>query len=845
MVGLVLVSHSHTLALAARELALQVNEGMKLPISACGGVGDNHEELGTDATEIIEAIEAVSSDDGILLLMDLGSAILSAETALEFFGDGVPIRLCPAPLVEGAVAAAVQISMGNPLETVYEEALQALDPKREQLLGVESAATTAPDEPASKEGERKNELAECRFTINTPHGLHARPAAQFVRAVAASGVAAEVAHADHPDRWVNAKSLNRVATLNVRSGNQIILRAPVGNETRDLFSRIKMLVANNFGEQIVPQGKAVTEEKISPLSGEFTNQGLRIVSGGVAVAPVYRLQKHMPEIPKEPVRDIDLEISKLHRALEAVETEIKNAQQEMENRGKHSEAAVFEAHLLILQDPELQDSMEKQIRTRSSNAMQAAFLATEEIADQYRSLEDPYMRVRADDVKDVALRLLLALEGKPATRQIRLAEPSIIVAEKLDPSEILAFSPDMIKGIVTRRGDVTSHAAILARSLGVPAVTDYQELDALVHGAVAIIDTGRSLVIPNPDKEQLLKYRALEEKWRDEMRASKSAAQCPGATRDGKLIPVYANIGRSEEVEMVIDSGAEGIGLYRTEFLFLHRDSAPTEEDQFKSFTSVIDRFGKKPIILRLLDIGGDKQIPFIELPREDNPFLGVRGVRLYPSIPTLFSSHLRAVLRAAVKGTLQIMIPMVTRPDEVNEIRSRFYEFHEQLTDTGVEHAWPVKIGIMVETPAAVEMSRELARVSDFFSIGTNDLTQYIMAADRGNAGVEYLSDAFDPAVLRAIRRTVQNAAKQDIPCGVCGELAGDPCGALLLAGLGVTSLSASGAAIPRIKAVLRLVSSSELGALAESSLAAENSRQVHERCRSLLKKSGAERFL
>lgn len=851
MVGLVLVSHSHTLAQAARELAQQVAEASELPIAACGGVGDEHQEFGTDATEIMEAVESVRSEEGVLLLMDLGSAILSAEMALELLGEETPVRLSPAPLVEGAVAAAVQISLGSDLETVYREALSALEPKREQV-GAEAAEAATPGAASTTATQDQfpgdDSYVQRSYRIMTPHGLHARPAAQFVQAVAASGAEAKAAHEARPERWVNARSLNRVATLSVRSGERVLVRAPAGDKAEDLFSRIETLVAENFGEEFSPSPGGAAEGRSGARPPEedaeqFREEGpeeLLAVSPGIAVGPVHLLSRREPRVSTAPAEEPRKERDRLWEALGQVEDEIKAAREEVNRRGARAEVGIFDAHLLILKDPEFLGTVENRIESEGKNASLAVQESGEESAATYRALEDPYMKARAADVEDVTRRLLFALEGEAAAQAEGSREPAIVAAEELVPSETVALSPDWVLGIVTRVGDLTSHAAVLSRALGVPAVTGYARVGELSDGDLIVLDAGTPRIIEKPTNEELGEYRAAEAAWKEKVRALKEVAQAPGRTADGASLPVYANIGRPSESENALENGADGVGLFRSEFLFLQREAAPEEKEQAESFAAVARSFGDRPVVLRLLDIGGDKLISYLSLPSEANPFLGVRGVRLYRHMPELFMIHLRAALRGAAGGDLRLMIPMVVAPEEVEAVREQLSEAQESLTREGMEHRWPVKLGIMIETPASVEMSGELAKVSDFFSIGTNDLTQYVLAAERGNQSLAYLSDALHPGVLRTIARVIESAESAGLPCGVCGELGGDPAGAIILSGLGVTSLSASGASIPRVKDAIRRFSVGDARELARRALSARTAEEVRRLCNAALQEAG-----
>lgn len=870
MVGIVIVSHSRALAEAVCELAKQVSEKADIPIVPCGGAGDEHEDFGTDATEILEAIEQVASPEGVLVLMDLGSAVMSAETSLELLEADIPVRLCPASLVEGAVSAAIQAVMGSDLDTVYREAMNSLEPKREHLddsavggnAGIADSAGGCIDSgrPAEKEKPPGSEEAfdpgevsgvdEIReFTVKNPQGVHARPAAKLVKAVSSSGLEVKIAHANHPDHWGDAGSFNFLATLDIRRGDQFLLkvtgrrrgrqesaRVSAEQDLREIFfKKIDTLVEDGFGESIPDASAAKSPAAITPASSEPTADGAQVnkpcrllrISPGIAVAPLFKLDLELPEIPDTSAEDAETELDRLNTAREATARRIESARKELIRRGNPDEADILEAHLLILHDPEFRSSVEKLVREEKKNAALAVTEASRDISDSYARLSNEYMKARARDVETVARRLVFYIlqseagvapqDAAPKTSVPKEVpsqprEPSIIAAEDLDPASVLRIDQSLIKGFILGHLEANSHAAIIARSFGVPAVAGFGGISDLDFGVSIVVDADTPAVMVDPQPEQKKKYLEAERLWLNQVKELREAAALHARTKDGITISVYANIARPGEARALTDCGADGIGLLRTEFLFLDRQEAPSEEEQVESLSEIVAACEEHPVIIRLFDIGGDKQVPFLKINTEDNPFLGLRGVRLYRRHPAIIETHLRALLRTAAEGNVSLVLPMVTRPDEVRELRSTAEKVHETLSSEGVRHGWPVRIGIMVETPAAVEMADELAELCDFFSLGTNDLTQYILAADRGNEEVGYLYDSFNPAVLRGIRRTAESARKHGIPCGVCGEMAGDPGGARLLLGLGVSSLSVVPAAVPRIKALIRSSTLEEL---------------------------------
>ncbi|MCB0122902.1 MAG: phosphoenolpyruvate--protein phosphotransferase, partial [Caldilineaceae bacterium] len=474
------------------------------------------------------------------------------------------------------------------------------------------------------------------------------------------------------------------------------------------------------------------------------------------------------------------------------------------------EAGILTAQRLVLTDNALRMRVLDQIATQQVNAAWAWQCAINAVVADYEALDDDYLRRRAADVRDVGNRLLLHLEQQsaPVKGQSPLKIPAILVATELSPSETAMLDPALVLGIVTESGGVTGHAAIIARSLGIPAVTG-------VAGVTALVEAGEQIALDGTKGELWLTlddatYATVDERrqrWLAERAAAQTLAQEPAVTQDGVRIEIAANIGGAAEVAPALAAGAEGVGLFRTEFLFMGRVDAPDEETQFQAYRAAAEALDKRPFLIRTLDVGGDKPLPYLAIPPEENPFLGWRGIRYCLDNPAFFRTQLRAILRASAGHRVQVMFPMVSTVAEVQRARALLMAEQRDLTAAGIACADQLAIGIMIETPAAVLNARQLAGAVDFFSIGTNDLTQYLMAADRGNSRVADLIDPLQPPVIAAIARVAEAAHVAGIWIGVCGELAAEPLVTPLLVGLGIDELSMSAPAIGAVKAVIRRI--------------------------------------
>jgi len=835
MVGLVLVSHSKVLAESLVNLIRQM-AGEEVKIAAAAGAGPNHMEFGTDATDIARAIAEVDSPDGVLVLMDLGSAILSAEMALELLPEEVRrrVRFCPAPLVEGGIAAGVQASLGSDLETVCREAERVLEAKQEQLQEQQPQVEGAvkPQAEAEVRAEAEDDYRKIRVVLKNAHGLHARPAARFVQLASKFDAEILVSNLQTHKGPVSAKSLNALATLGALKDHEIEIAAR-GPQAEQALEALRKLVEDRFGEpaggevvSAVPVA-TVPEEAPAPPGQDGAISGLP-VSEGVAIAELYHYESLPPVVAQERTPDPEGEWRRLQMAIEVVRRAIEARYRDMVARLGPQEAAIFEAHALLLSDPDLVEPARKLIFEQKYNAAWAWKTSVEAMVSQYQALEDAYLRQRALDVRDVGYQVLRELSGE-VKEKIRFDQPVILVADELTPSETAQLDLERVQGIITLSGGPTSHSAILARSLGIPAVTGLPPtVKRLPQGTLLGLDGFRGRVWINPDKGKQQELESIRARWLEERQRLLQGSLQPAVTQDGIRVEVVANAGNLTDAQVAMRNGAEGIGLLRTEFLFLTRQTPPSEEEQYQAIRDIGLTMKGQPVVVRTLDVGGDKPLPYISLPEEANPFLGVRALRLSLQRPDLFRTQLRAILRAGALANLRIMFPMVASLEEVSQARAFLEQVHQELVREGIEHAWPIETGIMVEIPSAAVMAEALAPVVDFFSIGTNDLTQYTMAAERGNPNLSYLGDALHPAVLRLVDMVVQAAHRYGKWVGVCGELAGDPPAVPILVGLGVDELSVNPAGIPKVKAIIRAMKVEDAKLLAQKALRATNAQEV-----------------
>ncbi|HET7088264.1 MAG TPA: phosphoenolpyruvate--protein phosphotransferase [Anaerolineae bacterium] len=832
MVGLVIVSHSAKLAEGVAELARDAAGGRgDVPLAAAGGSGFPDKPFGTNANLVQQAIEQVYSDDGVLVLMDLGSAVPNAEMAVEALPPEQRRRivLCEAPLIEGAIAAAVQASIGNTLEQVAAEARGALAPKAEQL-GAAPAMRPPPTPPQQAE---IGEPAELRLPIRNRLGLHARPAARFVQTAARFHAAIEVKNLTTGRGPVSAKSINAVATLGVRQGHEILLSAH-GPDVEAALAAFQSLADANFGDEdgeprapeIKPPTK--TEVLVSSFIPQLSSlQGLP-ASPGIAMGKARQFRPAMPVAPSHTVDDPQREWNALLAAIEKTRAQIAGMRESVNRRAGAYSAAIFEAHALYLDDEALREPARRAIFVDRLNAAAAWQRAAEHVAAEYRALDDEYQRARAGDVVDVGRQVVLNFLGEAVSAPV-MSEVGILIAPDLTPADTARLDPRRVQGICTAFGGPTSHSAILARSLDIPAVVGLGErILEIAEGTLLIVVGMTGQVFPDPEASLVAHYAQRAGDARAAKAEARAASAAPAVTRDGRRLEVVANIGSPDEARAAVDAGAEGVGLFRTEFLFLDRQVAPDEEVQYAAYCAAAQGLEGRPLIIRTLDVGGDKPLPYLDLGAEANPFLGWRAIRLCLAKPDLFKAQLRAIVRAAADFPVKVMFPMVATLAEWRAARALLEEARLEVRNLGQAAPDRIETGIMVEIPSAALQATQFAEEVDFFSIGTNDLSQYTLAAERGNARVAALADGFQPAVLRLIQLVVEAAHARGKWVGVCGEMGGDPLAVPLLVGLGVDELSMNTPAIPKAKQIIRGLDSSEARKLAQAALELGSAEEV-----------------
>lgn len=551
-------------------------------------------------------------------------------------------------------------------------------------------------------------------------------------------------------------------------------------------------------------------------------------SKGISINPgiLFQSLSETPRVRK--IADVSGELDTLKNALKIARDELSSLSEEtLKNIGKE-EAEIFNAQLMMLEDPDLIESVEQKIRSECINCDAAIFAGLESYAKTLEDMADEYFRARAADVRDVSRRVIRII-NKEKDQEYHLDAPTIILAEELTPSDTMRFDRSMIAGFFTARGGATSHTAILSKALGVPAVVGSGKLPAVISpNKKMILDGEKGLLIIDPDEIVLAEYQTRSNELRERSVKEKQNACQPAVTADEKRVEVVANIGNIEDANRAVLNGAEGVGLFRTEFSYIEKNSIPSEAELVPVYSEIFHVFKNCPVVIRTLDIGGDKEIAHLQLPVELNPFLGVRGIRLCFDRPDLFKPHLRAILRAGIGVDLRIMFPMISSIQEVRKARMILNECMAGLKEEGLPYNPNPQIGIMVEVPAAAVCSDQLAREVDFFSIGTNDLTQYTLAADRTNANLKGLDSAFHPAVLRLIKMVIENAHAAGIWVGLCGELAGEPTAIPILLGLGLDEFSMNSPAIPRAKEILRKLDSGKAKLMADHALLCETPEEI-----------------
>ncbi|AIM17511.1 phosphoenolpyruvate--protein phosphotransferase [Neobacillus sedimentimangrovi] len=554
-------------------------------------------------------------------------------------------------------------------------------------------------------------------------------------------------------------------------------------------------------------------------------------SNGIAMAKAYRLVEPDLNFEKKTVEDSTAEVERFRQAMAKAKSELELIRERAEQELGADKAAIFEAHLLVLNDPELNTPIEDKIKSENVNAEAALKETADMFVTMFEQMDNEYMRERAADIRDVTKRVLAHLLGVQLANPSMISEEVIIVADDLTPSDTAQLNKQYVKGFTTNIGGRTSHSAIMARSMEIPAVVGTKTAtEEINNGDFVIVDGLKGEVHINPTPELVDQYKKVHEDYEKQKSEWAKLVNEPTVSADGHHVELAANIGTPNDLKGVIDNGGEGIGLYRTEFLYMGRDQLPTEEEQFEAYKAVLEGMNGKPVVVRTLDIGGDKELPYLQLPKELNPFLGFRAIRLCLEEQGIFRTQLRALLRASIYGNLKIMFPMIATLNEFREAKSILEEEKQKLIAEGQKVADKIELGIMVEIPSTAVLADQFAKEVDFFSIGTNDLIQYTMAADRMNQRVSYLYQPYSPSILRLVKMVIDAAHAEGKWAGMCGEMAGDETAIPVLLGLGLDEFSMSATSILKARSLIKGLKKSDMEQLAQEVLNMQTTEQVVE---------------
>ncbi|WP_334075675.1 MULTISPECIES: phosphoenolpyruvate--protein phosphotransferase [Paenibacillus] len=559
-------------------------------------------------------------------------------------------------------------------------------------------------------------------------------------------------------------------------------------------------------------------------------------SAGIAIASAFRLEHPDYTVKRKNAEDPAAELARLEQALAISQQELEAIKERTLQELGAKKAEIFESHLLILNDPELLTPVRDKIAEEKVSAEYALDETAKQFISMFENMKSAYLQERAADMRDVTKRVLTHLLGLKYVNPAEISEEVIVIAEDLTPSDTAQLNRKYVKGFTTNIGGRTSHSAIMARSLEIPAVVGTKDVLSRVQaGDTVIVDGLGGTVIVNPTPEVLEEYKAKRDQYLRQIEEWKKLREVPTVSKDGVHVELAANIGTPNDVTGVLENGGEGVGLYRTEFLYMGRTELPSEDVQFNAYKTVLEKMEGKPVVVRTLDIGGDKELPYLDLPKEMNPFLGFRAVRLCLDRKDIFRTQLRALLRASTYGNLRIMFPMIATLDEFRQAKALLLEEKEKLVSEGVAVSDEIQLGIMVEIPSTAVLADQFAKEVDFFSIGTNDLIQYTMAADRMNERVSYLYQPYNPAILRLVKMVIDAAHKEGRWAGMCGEMAGDSTAIPLLLGLGLDEFSMSATSILPARSQIAKLSKAEMKSLAEQALQMQTAEQVVELVRSI----------
>jgi phosphotransferase system enzyme I (PtsI) len=552
-------------------------------------------------------------------------------------------------------------------------------------------------------------------------------------------------------------------------------------------------------------------------------------SDGVAIAKAYLLVEPNLSFDNEKVADASAEVEKFQNAINTSKIELTKIRNNAEQNLGADKAAIFDAHLLVLDDPELIQPIEDKIKNDQVNAPTALTEVTDQFISIFEGMDNEYMKERAADIRDVRKRILANLLGVELPNPSMIDESVVIIGNDLTPSDTAQLNKEFVQGFVTNIGGRTSHSAIMSRSLEIAAVVGTKSItDEVQQGDMIVVDGLTGEVIVNPTDDEVIAYQNKRERFFEDKKDLQKLRDEESVTLDGSHVELAANIGTPNDIKGVLENGAEGIGLYRTEFLYMGRDQLPTEDEQFEAYKEVIESMEGKRVVVRTLDVGGDKELPYLNLPDEMNPFLGYRAIRLCLDQPDIFRPQLRALLRASAYGKLNIMFPMVATIQEFRDAKALLEEERANLKQEGIEVSDDIELGIMVEIPSTAALADVFAKEVDFFSIGTNDLIQYTMAADRMSERVSYLYQPYNPAILRLVKQVIEASHNEGKWTGMCGEMAGDEIAIPLLLGLGLDEFSMSATSILKARRQIKELSQSEMQELANHAINAATSEEV-----------------
>jgi len=560
------------------------------------------------------------------------------------------------------------------------------------------------------------------------------------------------------------------------------------------------------------------------------NKGIA-ASSGIAIAKAYKLDMPDLTVTKESITNVEEEVTRYDQAVVEVAKDLEAIKAIASKNLSEEEAAIFDAHALVLADPEMKTQVEEKIKNESINADAALKEVSDTFIAMFESMDDEYFKERAADIKDVSTRLIANLLGKQLPNPALIDTEVVVIADDLTPSDTAQLNKNLVRGFATNIGGRTSHSAILARSMEIPAVVAMNTITQEANNDdMVILDGIEGIVIINPSAQQIEEYTKKRDAffaYKEELKTLKNEKS---VTEDGFEVELVANIGSPKDIDAVIENGAEGVGLYRTEFLYMESPQLPTEEEQFIAYKAVLEGLNGKPVVVRTLDIGGDKELPALELPKEMNPFLGVRAIRLCFQEEEVFRTQLRALLRASVYGDLRIMFPMIATLGEFRKAKDILSDEKKKLIAEGIAVSDTFEVGIMIEIPAAAVLADQFAKEVDFFSIGTNDLVQYTFAADRMSTSISYLYQPFSPSILRLVKNVIDAAHAEGKWVGMCGEMAGEAIAAPLLIGLGLDEFSMSATSVLSQRKLIRSMKKSEMNTLAEKALQCGTMEEVIE---------------